>query len=181
MAAAYCNWLSEREGIPQDQWCYETNVQGLVTKLKENYLSLAGYRLPTEAEWEYACRAGSVTSRYYGETTDLLGKYAWFSENAKHRSWPVGSKKPNDLGLFDMHGNASTLCQESYKGHPSAKGDKAIEDKEDLLMLTGTDFIMLRGGSFNDPASYIRSADRDRTVPTNRVVGVGFRLARTFR
>jgi formylglycine-generating enzyme required for sulfatase activity len=124
-AAGYCNWLSDREGIPRDQWCYETNARGQVTKLKENYLSLTGYRLPTEAEWEYACRAGAVTSRSYGETEELLDRYAWYLTNAHERTWPVGSKKPNDLGLFDLHGNVYTWCQESYQDYP---GRKALPD-----------------------------------------------------
>jgi formylglycine-generating enzyme required for sulfatase activity len=63
-------------------------------KLKENYLSLTGYRLPQEVEWEYACRAGALTSRYYGETEELLVKYAWYLQNSEDRTWPVGSKKP---------------------------------------------------------------------------------------
>jgi serine/threonine protein kinase/formylglycine-generating enzyme required for sulfatase activity len=111
-AAAYCNWLSKEEGIAEEQWCYETDLQGRVTKLKENYLSVTGYRLPTEAEVEYATRAGAVTSRYYGETEELLEKYGWYSKNGKERTRPVGSKKPNDLGLFDLHGNVYTWCQE---------------------------------------------------------------------
>ncbi|HLN31251.1 MAG TPA: protein kinase [Gemmataceae bacterium] len=74
-------------------------------RLKRDYLRRTGYRLPTEAEWEYGCRAQTVTSRYYGETEALLGEYGWYQTNAAERSWPVGRKKPNDLGLFDMHGN----------------------------------------------------------------------------
>jgi eukaryotic-like serine/threonine-protein kinase len=79
-----------------------------VTKLAEKYLSHTGYRLPTEAEMEYATRAGAVTSRYFGETEELLPRYAWYVTNSQDRTWPVGSKKPNDLGLFDMHGNVWT-------------------------------------------------------------------------
>ncbi len=119
-AAAYCNWLSKEEGIAEDQWCYE--IKGQVTKLKENYLSLTGYRLPTEAEMEYATRAGALTSRYYGETEELLPKYAWYQKNSQERTWPVGSLKPNDLGLFDVQGNVFTWCQESYKAYPAGEG-----------------------------------------------------------
>ena len=71
-AAAYCNWLSEKEGIAEDQWCYEKDTSGKVTKLRKNCLSLTGYRLPTEAEMEYITRAGAATSRFFGETEELL-------------------------------------------------------------------------------------------------------------
>jgi formylglycine-generating enzyme required for sulfatase activity len=180
-AAAYCNWLSKEEGIAEEQWCYETDLQGRVTKLKENYLSLTGYRLPTEAEVEYATRAGAVTSRHYGETEELLERYGWYFKNGKERTWPVGSKKPNDLGLFDLHGSVYTWCQERYKGaYPTSKGDERIEDKEDDLSIKSTDYRVLRGGSFLNQASLVRSAFRSRIVPTYRGDLVGFRPARTF-
>ena len=179
-AAAYCNWLSGRERIAKDQWCYETDSQGRVTKLKENYLSLTGYRLPTEAEMEYACRAGAVTSRYYGETEELLAKYGWYLQNSKERTWPVGSKKPNDLGLFDMHGNVYTWCQESYKDYPALKDQKASEDKEDVLSIVSTTSRVLRGGSFFNQASGVRSAFRLNIVPSVRSLNVGLRPARTL-
>jgi formylglycine-generating enzyme required for sulfatase activity len=179
-AAAYCNWLSQQEGIPEDQWCYKTNARGQVVKLRENYLSLTGYRLPTEAEMESACRAGAVTSRYYGESEELLARYGWYFQNSKERTWPVGSKKPNDLGLFDMHGNVYTWCQESYKDYPAPKDGGAVEDKEDDLSINSQTGRVLRGGSFYYPASLVRSAIRFRYVPTNRLDFVGFRPARTF-
>src|SRR5262249_5613275 len=180
-AASYCNWLSEREGIPKTQWCYETDTRGQVTRLKENYLILTGYRLATEAEWEYACRAGAATARYYGESEDLLAKYAWyFKDSGGDLSQAVGGKKPNDLGLFDMHGNVYSWCQETYQDYPRAKNG-AIEDKEDDLDILSTKIRVLRGGSFNSHAVAVRSALRNRLVPTDRDNLVGFRPARTFR
>src|SRR5205807_1829546 len=112
-AAAYCNWLSKKEGLEP---VYEPNEAGEFAsgmKVKAGYLRLNGYRLPTEAEWEFACRAGAQTSRYYGETEELLGNYAWYTKNSGDR-WMlgVGSLKPNDLGLFDMLGNAWQWCED---------------------------------------------------------------------
>ena len=179
-AAAYCNWLSKQEGIPEEQWCYQMNPQGQVVKLKENYLSLTGYRLPTEAEMEYATRAGAVTSRYYGETEELLTRYGWYQKNSGERTWPVGGKKPNDLGLFDLHGNVYSWCQESYKEYPTPKDREGIDDIEDDLSINPAVSRVLRGGSFYDLASLVRSADRYRYVPAGGDLNVGFRPARTF-
>jgi formylglycine-generating enzyme required for sulfatase activity len=175
-AASYCNWLSKEEGIPEDQWCYEITGRG--TRLKKGYLSLGGYRLPTEAEMEYATRAGAVTARYFGETDDLLPKYAWYEKNSQERTWPVGSKKPNDLGLFDAQGNMLTWCQESYKAYP--QGKEATDDTEDGPEVVSTVGRMLRGGSFLHTAVYVRSAFRDSYAPSLRVDNVGVRPARTF-
>src|SRR5262249_32387615 len=72
-------------------------------------------------------------SRYYGETEELLGKYAWYVGNSKERTWPVGRKKPNDLGLFDLHGHVWNWCQEGYQAYPQTKDGEASEDKEDAL------------------------------------------------
>ncbi len=214
-AALYCNWLSEQEGIPPEQWCYETNAQGLseekvsaavmmllqrhplvaagsssyflvdrqpqVTALRKDFLSLTGYRLPTEAEWECACRAGAVTSRYYGETEELLPRYAWYMKNSGERAWPVGSRKPNDLGLFDMHGNVFTWCQEIYDTYPTVKDGETIEDKKYIYIINSQNSRVLRGGSFFNQASYVRSASRNFFASTNRNLYFGFRPARTYR
>jgi formylglycine-generating enzyme required for sulfatase activity len=175
-AARYCNWLSEREGIAKDQWCYE--IKGEEYKLRAGYLGLAGYRLPSEAEMEYATRAGAVTARYFGEMEDLLSKYAWYNKNAQEKPWPVGVLKPNDFGLFDVQGNVLNWCQEKYNSYP--KSDSICTDSEDDLAVNGTDRRVLRGGSFSFPASYVRSALRGDFVPTSRLNHIGFRPARTL-
>jgi formylglycine-generating enzyme required for sulfatase activity len=215
-AAAYCNWLSKQEGLPESEWCYEplqdpqampalagSNI-GLLAgplaplvaacdlfpgrtdpefkpgmKLARDYLKRTGYRLPTEAEMEYATRAGAVTSWYFGETPDLLPRYAWYQKNSKERTWLVGSKKPNDLGLFDLHGNTYCWCQEQYKDYPLGQGEEAWEDKEDTLIVNAQDSRVIRGGSFSSLTSGVRSANRGRYVPAIRVDHVGFRPART--
>ena len=187
-AAAYCNWLSKQEGMPESEWCYEP-LQDPNTdpeykdgmKLARNYLQRKGYRLPTEAEMEYATRAGAVTSRYFGETEDLLPKYAWYLKNSQERTWPVGGLKPNDLGLFDMQGNVYTWCQESYKANPSVEDGGVVEDREDELVIVAARLRVLRGGAFDYQASNVRSAVRFTYVPTNRDDNVGFRVARTMQ
>jgi formylglycine-generating enzyme required for sulfatase activity len=179
-AAAYCNWLSKKEDIPEDQWCYEMDQQGRVVKLKENYLSLPSYRLPQEAEWEYACRAGAVTSRYFGEAEDLLASYGWYLKNSQPWTSPVGSKKPNDFGLFDLYGPVSSWCQNRYEVYPRGQGGKAIDDKEDTLIVNAQDARVLRGGSFHSQPSFARSARRNHYGPSIRYYWVGFRPLRTF-
>ena len=174
--ARYANWLSEQEGLPADQWCYE--ITGDQIKLKASYLSLSGYRLPTEAEMEYAARAGALTGRYFEETDELLSKYAWHSKNSNEKIWPVGNLKPNDLGLFDVQGIVWTWCQESFKDYP--QGVEAEEDQEDGLEIVHTTGRVLRGGSFLNQSSILRSAYRTNFVPTPRSLTLGFRLARTL-
>ena len=139
-------------------------------KVKPNYRKLSGYRLPTEVEWEYACRAGALTAWAHGSDEVLLGHYAWYILNANRTMHPVGSLKPNALGLFDMHGNACQWCQDV----DGEKDNKAIED------VIKTNDCVLRGGSFYDDAWGVRSAYRVRIGPANRNYTCGFRVARTY-
>ena len=106
--------------------CYEPNEEGQYAegmRIRADALQRTGYRLPTEAEWEYACRAGAMTSRYYGLSEELLGQYAWYLTNTLgDRARPCGSLLPNDLGLFDMLGNVYEWCNGRYEAHPPDKG-----------------------------------------------------------
>ncbi len=157
LAARYCNWLSEKEGIPREEWCYPEDVkEGM--KPHPDYLGRNGYRLPTEAEWEYACRADTTTSRYYGSPNELLPRHAFFQFNSDGLSWPVGQKRPNDLGLFDMHGNVWTWCQDAAGAYASGR----VEDKEDSRDLSGSSRRIIRGGSYAHPVANLRAAVRAR-------------------
>jgi formylglycine-generating enzyme required for sulfatase activity len=180
-AAAYCNWLSAEEKISKDQWCYEPGskdgkeeyAEGM--KPADDYLHRTGYRLPSEAEWEFACRALAATSRYYGQSIDLLPRYAWYTKNSLDR-WmlPVGSLLPNDLGLFDMQGNAMEWCEEVVGYY------KAGEDIENKGAVRDSELRVLRGGSFSNRPALVRSAYRSRDQPTYRSNYNGFRAARTY-
>jgi serine/threonine protein kinase/formylglycine-generating enzyme required for sulfatase activity len=183
-AAEYCNWLSKQEGIPEDQWCYLPNGKGEYAegmKPAPDYLRRTGYRLPSEAEWEYACRAGALTPWAFGQSEELLGKYAWYFGNSPSRTRPVGLLKPNDLGLFDMHGNATEWCQDRYGSYIQAKGGEVLEDIENTEDVKNKDSRMLRGGSFFTLATNVRSPQRIHSRPWSRINDSGLRVARTFR
>jgi serine/threonine protein kinase/formylglycine-generating enzyme required for sulfatase activity len=170
-AAAYCNWLSAQEKIPEEQWCYEPNAKGAEgMKVKANWKALTGYRLPLDAEWEYACRAGTVTPFSYGRDEALLGQYAWYGLNSNTRMHPVGSLKPNGLGLFDVHGNALQWCQD---GRETRYRQDNKEVKKEVCIL--------RGGTFPTGARGCRSAYRNQNGPADRGGHIGFRVARTYR
>ena len=128
-AVAYCNWLSKEEGIPEDQWCYE--IKGKAVTLKAKYLSLAGYRLPTEAEMEYATRAGALTSRYYGETDELLPKYAWYQELA---STDVAGREPEAERFWVIRraGKRVQVVSGEAKEYPAGKGDGAVDERKKM-------------------------------------------------
>jgi serine/threonine protein kinase/formylglycine-generating enzyme required for sulfatase activity len=178
-AAEYCNWLSKQEGIPEAQWCYEPNAAGRYAegmKIKAGYWKLTGYRLPTEAEWEYACRAGSRTEWSCGQAVELLEKYAWYDRNSLGTTHEVGLLKPNEWGLFDMQGNVPQWCQDRYEVQ-GANGNKDNKDSEDV---NGKEGRVLRGGSFNYLAVIASPAARGRHTPAIRDDYGGFRPARTF-
>jgi formylglycine-generating enzyme required for sulfatase activity len=179
-AAAYCNWLSQQEGIEPEQWCYEMNAEGQL-KLRDKYLSRTGYRLPTEAEMEYASRAGAITKRFYGESEELLERYAWYVPNAKGHLWPVARLKPNDFGLFDTHGNVWCWCQEPHRKYPLGELGKVFEDQEGVLEIDPKLGRAVRGNCYTDQGRSVGCASSWYPVPTYQTNIVGFRVARTMR
>jgi formylglycine-generating enzyme required for sulfatase activity len=133
--------------------------------------SLGGsYRLPTEGEWEYACRAGTTTAYSFGDSESELKKYGWYFENSRITTHPVGEKLPNGWGLYDMHGNVWEWCADWYDDYP-------IIAVTDPTGPTVGSFRVFRGGSWNFVAAYCRSADRSGIDPSFRDFGSGLRVA----
>jgi serine/threonine protein kinase/formylglycine-generating enzyme required for sulfatase activity len=181
-AAQYCNWLSKREGIPESQWSYPAiEAVKVGMELPKDYLHRTGYRLPTEAEWEYSCRAGASTSRFYGTSEEMLKEYAWYTKTTNDkRAWPVGQLKPNDLGLFDVYGNVAEWCQGRKLTYRPGKDGQAIDDTEESNLTVTDDPRALRGCGFGYISSLARSASRDWFRPSTRHPQVGLRVARTY-
>jgi serine/threonine protein kinase/formylglycine-generating enzyme required for sulfatase activity len=177
-AAQYCRWLSEREGLPESEMCYPPidQIKADIT-LPANYLERSGYRLPTEAEWEYACRSGSTTARFFGSSLELLPKYAWYVKNSDEHTWPVGALMPNDFGLFDVYGNVLEWCQDAFVGSE----EKAPVEKILNRFVSRTDDRVLKGGSFGHIGAATQSADRSWMSPDLQTARSGFRIARTIR
>jgi formylglycine-generating enzyme required for sulfatase activity len=178
---AYCNWLSAREGIPSDQWCYEPTAKGDYTdgmKIRPGHLKLTGYRLPTEAEWEFACRAGAVTARYHGRGEELLPRYGWFNKTSEDCARAVGRLRPNELGLFDGLGNANEWCEDPGFYYKTTQREDIGASKN--AMIEERVPRLLRGGSFFSRPVYLRCADRKSFRPDMRDYSFGFRPLRTL-
>ena len=150
------------------------DCQQFLVKLNAKIGAQSGaFRLPSEAQWEYTCRAGSTTRYCFGDDESQLGEYAWYTANSGNTTHPVGEKKPNPWGLYDMHGNVWEWCQDWY----GAYGAEATDDPTGPAM--GSDRVF-RGGSWDHPARICRSASRDCHEPGYRYDYLGFRASRVL-
>jgi serine/threonine protein kinase len=172
-AVAYCNWLSEREGISPDQWIYEPNQllnYHQDTKIKSDFQRLEGYRLPTELEWEYACRAGAAGTYCFGEPVRLMERYGFTLENSGGRFHSVESLLPNAFGLFDVHGNVAELSQDALDSPQSPVRDNVHR--------------VSRGSHHFSKSFHAGTADsnsRMGVLPSQGSTSSGFRPVKWFR
>lgn len=181
-AAAYCRWLSEQEGLPEDQMCFPptSEIQPGLT-IPGNWRERTSYRLPTEAEWEYACRGGVRASRFCGEGESLILQYARFLKNSDNHARPVGQLKPNNFGLFDALGNVSERCHDALAPYPrNGASDPRKRPAQADLAIEATAMRAIRGGNFGDVDQNIRSARRHANPVQDQWASIGFRVARTL-
>jgi serine/threonine protein kinase/formylglycine-generating enzyme required for sulfatase activity len=193
-AAQYCRWLDDQDKeMKESDKCFPSIIEIEKHKkakrplaLPENYLTRTGHRLPTSAEFEYACRAGSTTSRFYGSASELLRHSAWYSGNNKGKLWGVGQKKPNDFGLFDVLGNQGQFLLEregKFRGVPGPIWEDREYQEEinpipaqftalERVMTPLTNAVMEKT---------IRCASRSLDKVYRFSPDTGFRVARTLR
>ncbi len=162
-AVRFCNALSEREGLTA---AYRISGENVTWNLDAD-----GYRLPTEAEWEYACRAGTTTRFHSGNSDSDLELVGWYSGNSGEQTHDVGTKQPNAWGLYDMHGNVWEWCWDWYGDYGGSVTDPAGPRSGSRRVL--------RGGSWYFLAQHCRSANRYRFNPDGRDSSFGFRVVRS--
>jgi len=173
-AVEFCNGLSSADGLQQ---VYTISGRTPATGYSITAATVtadftkSGYRLPTEAQWEYAARAGTTTTYYWGNASDdpTLKKYAWYAANSGSATHSVGQKLPNAWGLYDMVGNVWQWCWDWYDTYPT-------EPQTDPTGPSSGTSRILRGGCWGNSSSRLRSANRGGNDPYNVDSGVGFRV-----
>jgi formylglycine-generating enzyme required for sulfatase activity len=173
-AVTFCIALSQKEGL-ESCYSFDSTSNSWLCDISKK-----GYRLPTEAEWEYACRAGTLTDYYSGNKESQLDTIAWYDLNSNLMTHPVGQKIPNNFGLYDMEGNVNEWCWD-WEGIYS--DSTVIDPSNSVIDPMGADFgtyRVARGGAYGSDETYCRCADRESsTIPGTRWPPFGFRVVRT--
>lgn len=177
-AVRFCNRLSEREGLTPSYRIQEPREGREAQPIVEWDRAADGYRLPTEAEWEYACRAGTETTYSFGDDESQLGDHAWFGSNSEQRTHTVGKKKPNGWGLHDLHGNVWEWCWDWHDSYEVTNDSDNGVTRTDPVGPPSGGWRVLRGGAFDSGPWFLRAADRDWFRPELQGRSLGFRCVR---
>jgi len=177
-AVEFCNKMSEAESLSPyyEIKAVRRRANNSIESARITILGGEGYRLPTEAEWEYACRAGSITPWSFGDQVMEVGHYAWYYDNASMETHPVGQRKPNSWGLHDMHGNVMEWC---YDWYSDVYYQQCPEESVDPAGPTEGVSKVLRGGAWQFGAEATRCAYRNSSTPDTAAGVIGFRVCRT--
>jgi formylglycine-generating enzyme required for sulfatase activity len=166
-------WKDPAMPVNKVTWHDAMEFCGILSEQEQEYGRLPKdwrFILPTEAQWEYACRADSTTVYHFGNDREKLPQYAWYSENSQNRTKPVGLKKKSEWGLYDLHGNVGEWCFDWYgKKYPP-------EGSVDPITQKASDFKVFRGGTYADPPERCRAAYRNRNTPETQNPWIGFRV-----
>ncbi len=174
-AIEFCNWLSEREGF-SPAYDLGGRLLDMDGKLTSDITQVEGYRLPTEAEWEYAARGGHKSEiDYLFAGSDTLEEVGWYASNSENKAHSVGQKKPNELEIYDMSGNVWEWCHDWFEEYWYRHGDtqNPIGPEDGFVRV-------IRGGNWGYPESFCRLAHRDYRRPSISGIVSGFRVVRTI-
>ena len=160
------NWQGDNLPVEKVSW---NDCQTFITKL--NQLTGETFRLPTEAEWEFAAKGGNKSNGYTYSGSNTIGDVAWYDGNSSSKTHPVATKSPNELGIYDMSGNVWEWCQDWYGSYSSSAQTNPTGP-------TSGSYRVYRGASWSNPATYCRTAYRVSNAPTNTSHNLGLRLAR---
>lgn len=172
MGANPSKWKAPDGPVESVSWLDAVEFCKELSNLPEEIAAGRGYRLPTEAEWEYACRAQKDSCYHFGNKTNLLDAYGWFDENSGEESHAVGKKQPNQFGLLDMHGNVWEWCSDWY-------GALTQEYRENPQGPDLGRYRVYRGGGWNNIAWSSRTHFRYRALPSLKSPHIGFRVVLT--
>jgi hypothetical protein len=174
-AVTFCRLLSEQEGVSESQMVIP-RASALKSGNYGDILQRTGYRLPTEPEWEVACRAGTVTPRFFGHAPDLLGWYSCYIGNSGGQSALVGGKWPNPMGLFDSLGNVTEWCYDAFATRPGSQSFPSTMARGYSPQAR----YGIRGNDYSSSARMLRAANRRSVLPDDFPYSRGFRIAQTI-